>query len=79
MARRTRQSTTTKKAAKKPVKKPTSQRLLTRGLKTSDHYIAVCQAIISDLTGGKVTKREALQSIRQANKWLLAWSKKVGW
>ena len=75
--RKGRNARQTKKATKK--KPARSQRLLTRGLQTTDHYIALCQALISDITGGKVTKREALQSVRKANKWLLAWSKKGGW
>ena len=91
MAKRTSaKRTRTKRAmAKRPKAKRTkkvtrttvarSQHLLTRGLETIDHYIDLCQALISDLTRGTVTKREALQSIRQANKWLLAQSRKAGW
>jgi hypothetical protein len=67
----------TRKAAKTTVAQ--GQHLLSRGLETIDHYIDLCQALISDLTRGTVTKREALQSIRKANKWLLARSQKAGW
>jgi hypothetical protein len=67
----------TKKVTKKEIAR--SQHVLTRGLTTIDHYIDLCQALISDLTRGTVTKREALQSIRKANKWLLAKSKEAGW
>ena len=69
---------TSKTTPRKPPRPPRSLRLLSRGLDTTDHYIALCQALISDLSGGRVTKREALQSIREANKWLLAWSRKSG-
>ena len=81
MATPKKKPTRNKPTRKKPTRnaRARSQRLLTRGLKTTDHYIALCQALISDITGGRVTKREALQSIRTANRWLLDWSKKAGW
>jgi hypothetical protein len=34
-------------------KPPRSQHLLSRGLETTDQYIAACRALISDITGGK--------------------------
>lgn len=69
-----------KKAAEAPkAEESRAQRLLARGVKNADQYIAVCRAVIDEAADGTLSKTEAMQAIGKANQWLREWGKKVGW